>query len=57
MKHTYKSPTILIVEINSHKLFAISDVNVSSQSYDEDTMTDLVKQETNVGNSIWDNEW
>ena len=57
MKHTYKSPTILIVEINSHKLFAISDVNVFSQSYDEGTMTDLVKQETNQGNSIWDNEW
>lgn len=57
MKHTYKSPTILIVEINSHKLFAISDVNVSSQSYDEGNMTDLVKQETNQDNSIWDNEW
>ena len=57
MKRTYISPTILVVEINSQKLFAISTVNVSSQDYDEGTMTDLVRQETYVVDSFWDNEW
>jgi hypothetical protein len=57
MKRTYKSPTILVVEINSQKLFAISTVNVSSQDYDDGTMTDLVRQESNVGSSSWDDEW
>ena len=57
MKRTYKRPTILIEVINLQKMFAISNVTVSSRSYDEEDMTDLVKQETNVGNSIWDIEW
>jgi hypothetical protein len=57
MKRTYISPTILVVEINSQKLFAISTVNVSSHNYDEGTMTDLVRQETYVVDSFWDNEW
>lgn len=57
MKRTYIIPNVTVVEINSQKLFAISTVNVSSQDYDEETMTDLVRQETYVVDSFWDNEW
>ena len=57
MKRTYIIPDVNVVEIHIQGIVATSTVSVSNETYNEDTMTDLVKQETNVGNSIWDNEW
>jgi hypothetical protein len=57
MKRTYIKPDVNVVEIHIQGIVAISTVSVSNETYDEGTMTDLVKQETNGGNSIWDNEW
>ena len=57
MKRTYIKPDVNVVEIHIQGIVAISTVSVSNETYDEGTMTDLVKQETNEGNSIWDNEW
>ena len=43
MKRTYISPTIHIVEVRLQLILALSNIEVSSQNYDEGSMTDLTK--------------
>ena len=55
MKRTYIIPNVTVVEIHSHGMVAISTMNVSDETYNEDVMTDLVKEK--MSHSVWDDDW
>lgn len=58
MKRTYICPAMNITIVQLQGLpIAISSVGVSSASYDEETMVDLVKQESSSSYSVWDDDW
>lgn len=55
MKRTYISPTLCVMEVQYQQMLALSNVEVSSQNYDEDSMTDLTKSNGNFHFS-WDDQ-
>ena len=56
MKRTYIIPNVTVVEIHSHGMVAISTMDVSDKTYEEEgVMTDLVKEK--MGHSVWDDDW
>lgn len=55
MKRTYIIPNVNVVEIHSQGMVAMSTMNVSTETYDEEVMTDLVKEK--MGHSVWDDDW
>lgn len=55
MKRTYIIPNVNVVEIHSQGMVAMSTMNVSTDTYDEEVMTDLVKEK--MGHSVWDDDW
>ena len=58
MKKTYIQPHTLIVKISLHShLMSTSTIEVYSDEYDEENMTDLVKEQTWPKNSVWEEEW
>lgn len=53
MKKTYIKPnTIQVVIAITHPLLTASTVEVKSENYDNETMTDLSRR----GNGLWDEE-
>jgi len=53
MKKTYIKPnTVQVVIAITHPLLTVSTVEVKSENYDNETMTDLSRS----GNGFWDEE-
>ena len=55
MKRIYISPTLSVMEVQYQQMLALSNVEVSSQNYVEDSMTDLTKSNGNFHFS-WDDQ-
>ena len=56
MKRTYINPICTVIEVHYQGMLASSTINVSSSNYDE-SMTDLVKENSFSSYSVWDDDW